>query len=124
LRARDADTQGSKINATVTIAVSPERREEAIEVLRSLLGPVRAARGCLGCWSRQDLEDPDRITFESLWATRADLTSYIRSGDYLRVLALMELSCERPRVRFYGLSDSGGMDVVEAIRGQRPTGER
>lgn len=110
----------SKFNARVTITVPPERREQAMEVLRSLMGPIRAAEGCLGCSGCQDLEDSAWITLDSLWATEADLTSHIRSSDYLRILALMELSSQHPQVRFSTTSETAGMDLIERVRGLRP----
>jgi hypothetical protein len=70
----------------------------------------------------QDVENPNRLTFAQEWASQKDLEHFIRSEDYRRVLAVMDLSARRPQVRFRSCTGEKGMEYVAARRGVPPEG--
>ena len=98
------------------IEVAHGRRDEAWKTIRPLLGPTRVRAGCMSCHLYRDVEDPDVLTLVEEWQSQEDLDRHIRSDDYRRILAWIELSRRSPEVRFIGVSKVAGLELVEAVR--------
>ena len=106
------------IQATVTIAVTPEKRSEILKSMRSTVEPTRVQQGCIDCHVHIDAVDPNTLTLSDSWQTRADLERHVKSDLYRTVLAIMESSAKRPHVAFHTISKSEGFEAVEELRDQ------
>jgi quinol monooxygenase YgiN len=93
----------------------PERRREVLEILQSILGPVRALPDCEAC---HIYEEPakEAIVLVERWQTEAALEAHIRSEAYRRILGAIELSDGPPEIRFEHVSGDAGMELVERLR--------
>ena len=104
------------ITATFRIVVYPERRDEVLKTLRPLIGPTEAEPGCISCRIHQDVDNPNVLTLVEQWDTQADLDKHIASDDFRRILAVLDLSIEPPEIRFDGIAESAGIELIESAR--------
>lgn len=104
------------IVATLAIRVMPEKREQATRVIFSMLGPMRAERGCISCDLYRSASDTASLTLIERWESYEDLTRHIGSDHYRNILAWLEMSTEPPEIRFETVSDSQGLDMIEKVR--------
>jgi quinol monooxygenase YgiN len=108
------------ILGTLRILPLPNRRSEALEILRSVQGPVLAQPGCVACDIYDEQGSEPAIVLLERWDSDDALASHLRSDLYRRVLAAVELSGSQPDFRFEHVSSSEGIELVERLR--RPGG--
>ena len=51
------------------------------------------------------------------WEDWPNLENHIQSDAYRSILELMELSSEKPEIKFYNTSNARGMEIIEKLRG-------
>ncbi len=107
------------IVARLGIRTAPESKEQAMRVALPMLGTTRAESGCIACDLYQGAEDNMQLILIERWESLADLQRHIRSDHYRQVLAWIEMSLEPPEIRFDTVTDSGGLEMVEAVRGEK-----
>jgi quinol monooxygenase YgiN len=105
------------ITATLRISVSNTKKEEAIRLLRSLVGPTRVETGCISCHLYQEVSDPDVVTWVEQWRTQDDLECHLRSPQYKRILAALDMSDVEPEINFDTVIETKGMHLIEEARG-------
>jgi quinol monooxygenase YgiN len=101
---------------TLEIVVQEEKREEIESILRSITGPVGVMEGCLECRVSQDLEERTLLLLREKWATEDLLKKRLRGDDFRKVLAVMDLATEPPRIRFNLTSGERGLEYLTAAR--------
>ena len=104
------------IIATLRMAARPERREEVEQIVRGILESTRVQRGCQSYSFCQDVEDANSYFILEQWATQADLEEFIRSKNYRKLLAAMELLSEPPEVKINAISYTAGLEAIKAAR--------
>jgi len=52
------------------------------------------------------------------WESQADLDKHIRTDDFRKILAVMDISNEPPEIKFNTVSKTVGMEFIERIRGK------
>jgi quinol monooxygenase YgiN len=95
----------------------PPAREDALQVLRSLLGPVRSHPGCLATRLMRDEQDEGVLTWVEHWQTREDHERHIRSDAFRRLLAVMDLAAEPPVLEVDDVRRRQGFEVVAQVLG-------
>ena len=106
------------IIATIRMAIRPQRRVEALKILRSMAEQCRFDDGCLGWHIYGDLLENNVIMFEEIWSTEEDLEAHMRSEEYLNLLLVMEMALKQPEIRFDTISTSTGIETIEKARNQ------
>ena len=98
---------------------SKEHQEEAVKILHLLTGPTQVQPGCLACevFQQEPTRKPLRVCFLEKWETQERLERHIRSEDFRKVLAVMDLACEPPEIEFDTISQTQGMELIQALRG-------
>jgi quinol monooxygenase YgiN len=104
------------ITCTVRLRVSETHRSQILTSLTALIGWTRVEPGCRGCHLLADLEEAQAIVLWEEWDSQDDLDRHLRSEDYRRVLAAIELSPEAPIICFDSVETRRGFEVVEAAR--------
>ena len=104
------------ITASLRMVVPGRRKDEVIRAMRSLKGPTSAQPGCVDCRILEDADDAGVVLYVEEWGSREQLERHIRSDHYRRLLVIMEMSNERPDIRFDTVSRRQGLELVEAIR--------
>ncbi|MFO7902666.1 MAG: putative quinol monooxygenase [Planctomycetota bacterium] len=104
------------IHASLRVVVPTEKRPEAARLVRSLLGPTSAEPGCIHCGSYTDFQNESVLCYVEDWETEEDLRRHIRSRDYRKFLALMDLSSEPPDLKFQRVSETLGIEYLARVR--------
>jgi quinol monooxygenase YgiN len=104
------------IRATVRMTIPPKKKDEVLKILRSLAEQCRDHPGCLGSYIYGDLDDQNVLVFEEIWRTEEDLDLHLRSGEYLNLLLVLEMSLTQPEIRFDTISSSRGIEAIEKAR--------
>lgn len=100
----------------IRIYAAPEHEHAVIDVLDSLKGPITANSECLDCAILIDTDGTGAICYMEKWLTYEALQQHLRSALFDRVLAAMELSRQTPEVAFYGVTETGHLELVEQAR--------
>ena len=104
------------IQATIKMNLSPEKIDETINILRSIVQRTRVEAGCISCSVYLDTENKNTIIFEQKWRSNEDLQRYLRSEDYQKVLLIVEMADTKPEIRFDTITDSSGVETIEQAR--------
>lgn len=94
---------------------APEIFDEAVAVLRSLLGPVRAEPGCAATRLLREFDGDCVVTWVEEWRSKANFELHIRAATFNRILAVMELAVMAPEVEIDDVASRRGFDLVEEM---------
>lgn len=113
------------IQAVYILKVTPRTAQDVTDVLRLITSRTLYLPGCKQC-SLWHNEDSSEIMVIELWETKGEMEMYIISPLYLRMLEALELSAEKPLIRFCDCINLRGLDLVEEVMGlpgdKYPTG--
>ena len=101
---------------TLRIKVPRDQRHRFLDAARRVVGPTEVQPGCMNCRFYQDLNDPDAVFLVEEWETRRDLDQRLKSEDYRIVLSLLDMSEESPDFKISAISNTEGLEALEAIR--------
>jgi quinol monooxygenase YgiN len=104
------------ILAILHLVVTPEKRDDAIRILRTLIGPTQVQPGCLSCCVCQGIDEPRALTMMQEWTSQSELERHIRSDDYRKLLAVMDMASEPPIVEFHTIARTSGMETIQDVR--------
>jgi len=104
------------IQATVKVDLSPQKIDEALQILRSIIERIRAEAGCISCSVYQDTEDEQIIVLDEKWRSDEDLQRHLRSEEYKKVLLVMEMARTPPDIRFETITSTSGVETIEKAR--------
>jgi quinol monooxygenase YgiN len=107
------------ILATIRMTIPPQKRDEALKILRSIAEQSRLHSGCLGWHIYEDVLEDNVLMFEEMWRSEEDLERHLRSDEYFKVLLIMEMALKHPEVRFNTVSTSTGIDTIEKARSSK-----
>lgn len=112
------------ILATVRMAILPQKRDEALKILRLTAEECGIQPSCLSCRIYEDVQEHGVLMFEERWRSQEDLERHLRSDEYYKVLLVMEMALEQPNIRFDTISESTGIETVEKARKSTGRGEK
>jgi len=104
------------IHVSLKVVPPVERRQEAMRIVRSLLGPTGAAPGCTSCGFYTDAQNENTLCYVEDWDTEEDLQRHILSDDYRKFLALIDLSSEPPDLKFHVVAETFGIEYLSRVR--------
>ncbi|MGE5360989.1 MAG: putative quinol monooxygenase [Bacteroidales bacterium] len=104
------------IVGTLRILPLPNRRNEVLEILRSVQGPALAQRGCVACDVYDEQGPEHAVVLVERFDSDEALQVHLRSEMYRRILGALELSRGKPDVRFEHVVTSEGMELIERYR--------
>jgi quinol monooxygenase YgiN len=105
------------ITATLRIRVSTDKKEEVVRLLRSLIDPTRVETGCLSCHLYQDVNDERAVIWMEQWRSQGDLNRHVRTPQYKRILAAIDMSNAEPEINFDTVVETKGMQLIEKALG-------
>ncbi len=108
-------------NLKIEITVPSTLRNDILQVARSQFGPTQVMPGCLQTRLLQDIEQPDRLTWEEAWSDMERLQQRIASKSFRPILALMDMSTGSPVISINQVTNLHGMEWISAIRSQTGT---
>jgi quinol monooxygenase YgiN len=101
------------IQAMIEMQFAPDRVDEALQILRSIIERTLAEAGCLSCSVYQDTELENHFIFTQEWRSEKDLQRQLRSNEFQKVLLVMEMASTLPGVRFDTISSTSGVETIE-----------
>jgi len=113
----------SMILSFVKINPLPGKQQAVLDILRTVIGATRLKSGCMDCAVYTDHGEVKWIFYLEQWQSREFLDKHIRSELYFRVLTAMELARESPEIYFHEVSNTRGLEYVEALRTALPANQ-
>lgn len=104
------------ILATIRMAIQPQKRVEALKIIRLIAERCSDDHGCLGFHLYEDLQEKNVIMLEEVWRTQEDLDLHLRSDEYRNLLMVLEMALKQPEIRFDTISSSTGIETIEKAR--------
>jgi len=98
------------------IKTASVHRAEIVELIRPIIGPTEAQPGCLLFRLYSETDDDDALVLLQEWRSQEDLDKFIRSRDFKRILAAMDLASQPPVFTINTVSSRSGMELVERLR--------
>ncbi|MBW1749091.1 MAG: antibiotic biosynthesis monooxygenase [Deltaproteobacteria bacterium] len=96
--------------------VTPQERMNVLSLIHSMVGPTSVKTGCLFCGFFSSTQNDDELILLEKWESEAELERHIRSDDFQKVLAAVDIAKMLPEISFNKVSSTEGMDFVEKIR--------
>ena len=101
----------------------PERLDAAVQLLFSVVGQIEVKPGCRSCWVGRSVGEDSCIDYQELWDSEKAFRRHLRSEEFQRVLAAMDLCDEEPRVMIGALKAHCGIEFLRQLRGDRDLAE-
>lgn len=92
--------------------------EQAVVLLRSVVGLTEAKAGCLACTVARDATDEHVIRYAETWEAEAAFRRHVTSEEFRRVLLAMDMCCEKPQVIVGNLAGHSGLDALLSMCGK------
>ena len=89
----------------------------ALNNLNALIAPTRVQPGCISCHIYEGLENMPPIFLVEEWEDEEQLRSYMHSDDFKVILAMIELSENKPDFKLNTVSNSIDLDSLAQFRG-------
>lgn len=107
----------------IRIAVNalPEKQLEVLQTLVSMIEPTAKESGCLSYFVLCDTEKENHFSLLAEWDTRENLDHHIKSYRFGVLLGIKTLLHEPLKIRIYTVSQSEGLEAIEAVRNKRPS---
>jgi quinol monooxygenase YgiN len=105
---------------SLQIIAPDERRTVLLRTLAAMLGPTRAAPGCLAARLYSDLDPRKTLLLVEDWDSREQFERNFDAVKLNAIVAAIELSSEAPVVRIDTVERREGMDVLTPFRGTSP----
>jgi quinol monooxygenase YgiN len=112
------------ILSVLKLTAIKEKRQAALEILRTVNSRTRGKMGCVECaiYERQG-DDGGAILYLEKWSSMEDLYRHIKSDSYILVLTAMEFSSQEPEIYFYEIPETGGLELIKGLRSRDKANE-
>ena len=98
------------------IVAPDEKRTEILRTLGSLLGPTRAAAGCMQAQLYADLDKRKTLLLVEEWESRGQFEHNLDMAKLNAIVAAIELCSEAPIVRIDSVEREEGVDTLALHR--------
>src|SRR5712675_3208728 len=99
------------------IVAPDEKRAAILRTLGALLGPTRAAAGCMQARLYSDLDKRKTLFLVEDWESREQFENNLDAAKLNTIVAAIELCSEAPVVRVDTVEREEGVDVLALHRG-------
>jgi quinol monooxygenase YgiN len=101
---------------SIKIVAPDEKRTAILRTLGSLLGPTRAAAGCMQAQLYADLDKRKTLLLVEEWESREQFEHNLGTSKLNTIVAAIELSSEAPVVRVDSVEREEGVDTLALHR--------
>lgn len=101
------------------LTIRPEKKNDVIQIFRSLAEPTLVKPGCLSCGIFSDVDHDDAVVLIEEWKTRERLEQRICSEEFRKILLAMDCAAEPPGIQFFSLASVEGIELIRKIRGEQ-----
>ena len=103
------------IVASLLLKVAAAKRADVISLFDSFIDPVSVQPGCLSVNLYSNTNNDDLLLIEE-WDSHMNLERHIRSDNFRKILAVIDMADERPEITFRAVSSTEGLELVEKLR--------
>ena len=100
------------ILVTIRMRVLSEKRKELAQTIASLIGSIRAAKGCRRCDCYQNVEKENELCLLEEWDTRKNLMNHLKSEGFKVLRGAMNLLQEPYKMTFHTVFHPTGMEEI------------
>jgi quinol monooxygenase YgiN len=94
-----------------------EKRQAALEILRTMERRTRGKLGCMDCGIYERYgDDGEAILYLEKWSSKEDLYRHIKSDSYILVLTVMEFANQEPEIYFHEIPETGRLELIKTLR--------
>ncbi len=105
---------------TLSIKVPSSKKEDIINTFDSFVGPVSVQPGCLSVKLYSEVNNNnEKLLLMEIWNSRTDLDRYVRSDEFRKILAMLDMADEQPEITFHTISSTEGFGLVERLRSKK-----
>ena len=97
---------------SLRLTTPPAKRTSLLRILGALLGPTRAAPGCLNAQLLIDIDDVHRVFLIEEWELREQYETQLDSDKLKAIVAVIEMSNEAPVVHIDFVTRAEGIRIV------------
>jgi quinol monooxygenase YgiN len=101
---------------SMQIVAPDEKRTAILRTLGSLLGPTRAAAGCMQAQLYADVDKRRTLMFVEEWESREQFERNLDAAKLNTIVAAIELSDQAPVVRVDSVVREEGVDTLAPYR--------
>ncbi len=101
---------------TLRLTVSPQKVIDVIELAKSIKGPLSADPECVGVDLFSDATRDDALTLVEKWESEEAIERYVKSAEFAKILAIMEMATSTPDITFDTVSDTAGLEFIGRLR--------
>ena len=94
-----------------------------VGLFESYRGPVSVRAGCSSVNLYEHPSSTGDFILLAEWNSEGALEAHVRSDDFRKVLAIMDLADEPPELKFNTVSSARGFELVEEIRREQASSE-
>jgi quinol monooxygenase YgiN len=116
VRRGDGGKNRTLIVFSMQIVAPDEKRIAILRTLGSLLGPTRAAAGCMQAQLYADLDRRKTLFLVEEWESREQFERNLDAAKLNTIVAAIELSSEAPVVRLDSVVREEGVDTLALHR--------
>jgi quinol monooxygenase YgiN len=108
------------VNAVYILKVDEKVGDSIYEILNLVTSRTQYKPGCLqaGIWRNDERSE---LMLYEIWNSKVDLEKHITSALYKRLLVALEMSTEKPVVRFSECDKVNGIEVIEEVMANHKT---
>ncbi|MGA3086908.1 MAG: antibiotic biosynthesis monooxygenase family protein [Thermodesulfobacteriota bacterium] len=96
----------------IRMRVFPEKKLELSQTIASLIGSIRAEKGCWRCDFYQSIENENQLNLLEEWDTQENLKRYLKSGRFKVLRGAMNLLKEPYEMTFHTIFHPAGLEKV------------
>lgn len=100
----------------LSLKVTPTDRKDVANIFNTIAGSTSVKPGCKKVQLYSDINYDDNILLIEEWLSKAELERHIRSDDFRKIMAIMDMAIEPPEISFNTVSSTMGFEFVEKIR--------
>ena len=101
---------------TLNLILTPENEAETITIIKSMAGPTTAVKGCKSFRIYKEIGNDESLMLYEEWDSQESLDHHIKSSEFRKILATMELAKSAPQINFNDVQIRKGFELVERLR--------
>jgi quinol monooxygenase YgiN len=98
----------------------PNQLTDFLQVVRSVLEPIRVQPGCRGCTLYRDETEGNIYVLIQEWETDQHLTAHFSSVTFRALLIAMDMLREPPVVNFDCVTSTRALDSIDRVKQSFP----
>jgi quinol monooxygenase YgiN len=104
------------IELRLCLRISPPRSKPSLAAFLTLARLAQLERGCLEARLFTESHNGENVCYIEAWDTEENLCAMLRSEHFTRLVELMEMAIEPPRLVFLTITAIRGLEFVWQVR--------